>query len=79
MPPVMLFSPATPQAYLADTRPDRDAAQLLAEYGACAGMEAAARAERSRARGNHVHFCRWRQVERLLAVLRSAHATGTVH
>jgi hypothetical protein len=65
--------------YLAYTRPHDDAAQLLAAFGSTAAAEAAARAERSRRVGNHLHFCRWRQVERLLALLGSPHATGTIH
>ncbi len=36
--------------------------ELLSEYGALAGNEAAARASRSREKGNVVHFCRWRQI-----------------
>ena len=65
--------------YLAHTRPHLDAAELTALFGDAAAQEASARAERSRALGNHLHFCRWRQVERLLATLDTAHATGTVH
>ncbi|WP_419807255.1 hypothetical protein [Sphingomonas sp.] len=69
----------TPPAYLAHTRPHLDAAELLTLFGTHAAGEAAARAARSRVLGNHLHFCRWRQVERLLAVLDTEHATGTVH
>lgn len=65
--------------YLADTRPHLDAAELLTLFGAEAATEAAARAARSRTLGNHVHFCRWRQVERLIAVLDTGAAAGTVH
>lgn len=65
--------------YLADTRPHSDAADLLAAFGALAGEEARARADRSRQIGNHLHFCRWRQVERLIAVLRTGEASGTIH
>lgn len=65
--------------YLADTRPHLDAAELLAMFGAEAATEAAARAVRSRTLGNHLHFCRWRQVERLIAVLDNGHAAGTIH
>ena len=65
--------------YLADTRPHDDAALLLARFGAFAADEAAVRAERSRTLGNHLHFCRWRQVARLLALLGAEHATDTIH
>jgi len=46
-----------------------DASDLIATYGEAAAIEAAARANRSRDRDNLVHFCRWRRVERLIAVL----------
>ena len=69
----------TPQPYLADTRPLDDAALLLARFGEAAADEAAARAVRARALGNHLHFCRWRQVGRLLAVLGTERAMGVLH
>ena len=65
--------------YIADTRPHDDAGDLLARFGAHAGDEAAARAEHSRRLGNHLHFCRWRQVGRLLATMGATRATGTLH
>ncbi len=55
------------------------ATDLLARFGLEATMEAAARADRSRDLGNVVHFCRWRQVERLVALLSADEAIGTVH
>jgi hypothetical protein len=70
---------STAHPYIADTRPHLDAADLLAVFGIAATREAAARAERSRQLGNHLHFCRWREVGRLLAVLGADCATGTVH
>ena len=69
----------TPQPYLADTRPLDDAALLLARFGEAAADEAAARAVRARALGNYLHFCRWRQVGRLLAVLGTERAIGALH
>lgn len=68
-----------PQPFLADTRPHEDACALLAAFGPAATVEAARRAARSRTLGNHLHFCRWRQVGRLLATLGAAGATGTLH
>lgn len=65
--------------YLSSPAQVRDATDLLASHGAQAAAEAATRADRSRDLGNHIHYCRWRQVERLLAVLASPHALGTVH
>lgn len=65
--------------FIADTRPHDDAAHLIHLFGRHAGDEATARAERSRSLGNHIHFCRWRQVGRLLAAMSADRATGTVH
>lgn len=63
--------------------PDRamlaDATDLIANFGLDAPLEAAARADRSRDLGNVLHFCRWRQVERLVAWLSVEEPIGTVH
>lgn len=45
------------------------AAEFMALFGKDASGEAAGRARRSRDRGNVVGYCRWRQVERLIAAL----------
>lgn len=71
--------PMLEHVYIADRRAADDAAQLLADYGTAAPAEASARADRSRNLGNVIHFCRWRQIERLVAVLGSEDAVGTVH
>ncbi|PZO91755.1 MAG: hypothetical protein DI623_02305 [Sphingomonas sanxanigenens] len=55
------------------------ATELIASFGEDAGLEAAARADRSRDIGNVHHFCHWRQVERLILVLASDEPVGTVH
>ena len=65
--------------YLAGTRPHADAADLLATFGAHAGDEAQARAERSRQLGNHLHFCRWREVARLIEALGAGRGAATLH
>ena len=65
--------------YLGDAREVADAAELIALFGEHAVFEAAARADRSRALGNHLHFCRWRQIERLIELLSEDEARGTVH
>ncbi len=65
--------------HLADIGHVADAAELIATFGDSAGLEAATRASRSRDIGNHLHFCRWRQVERLIEVMASAEALGTIH
>ncbi|HVF36499.1 MAG TPA: hypothetical protein VNA29_00980 [Sphingomicrobium sp.] len=56
-----------------------DAALLLETYGDDAGFEAAARAERSRDQGNVIHFCHWRQIERVIVSLSEREVRGTVH
>ena len=55
--------------YLADRSRRIRRARLIAHFGDDAGFEAAARADRSRDLGNHLHFCRWRQIERLIVLL----------
>ena len=65
--------------YLADPSEVADAAQLIFNFGANAGCEAAARADHYRDLGNHLHFCRWRQIERLIVLLSVGRAVGTVH
>lgn len=62
-----------------DRRAYDDAAQLIENFGQHAGYEAAARAERSRNLGNHIHFCRWREVERMIAALSQTDAVGSIH
>lgn len=62
-----------------DGRSVSDADQLITAFGALACAEASARADRSRDLGNHIHFCHWRQVERLIALMASPEAVGTVH
>lgn len=76
-----LFEPsAAPQPpYLADALQVADATQLIARFGEHAGSEAAARADRYRDLGNHIYFCRWRQIERLIVLLSIGRAVGTVH
>ncbi len=65
--------------FVADRATLDRAAELMARFGVAAGIEAAARADRSRDLGNVVHFCRWRQVERLIVLLSAREACGTVH
>lgn len=56
-----------------------DAAELIELYGESAGIEAAARAGRSRDDGNVARFCHWRHIERLIVALSSDEVHGTVH
>jgi hypothetical protein len=71
------FAPALP--ILTDHAVLTDARALIDGFGDEAGLEASTRADRSRDLGNVVHFARWRQVERLIEVLASDAAIGTVH
>ncbi|MDB5705868.1 MAG: hypothetical protein JWN66_2984 [Sphingomonas bacterium] len=65
--------------YLANRAEVADANMLIAMFGDDAGLEAAARADESRDIGNYLHFCRWRQIERLILLLSIESAIGTVH
>lgn len=56
-----------------------EAQKLMALYGSEAGLEAAERAESSRNMGNHLQFCRWRQIERLVIMLSLETSIGTIH
>jgi len=55
-----------------------DADELISRFGAYAASEAARRASRSRSLGNIIHYCRWRQIERMIEVL-SAGPGGATH
>lgn len=65
--------------YLADAEQVTEAADLIDAFGEQASVEAAIRAGHMRDIGNAVHFCRWRQTERLIAVMVSDEAIGTIH
>jgi hypothetical protein len=64
---------------LTDRRAVDDATLLIRQHGDEAGFAAAARAEEYRMLGNHIHFARWRQIERLIAFLSIDTALDTVH
>lgn len=55
------------------------ATELLSTFGASAEQEAASRAAQGREAGNLLSFCRWRQIERIVAVLADDAVCGTVH
>jgi len=65
--------------FVADRAHVIDAMALIDEFGDDAGFEAAARADHSRGLGNHIHFCRWRQIERLIILMSADRPVGTVH
>lgn len=66
-------------AFVTDRKAALDAAHMIDEHGVAAGAQAAALAEISRDRGNIVHFCRWRQIERLIGAMTDAGAEQTRH
>jgi hypothetical protein len=75
----MNSAPAASIPYVADRAVLADATDLIARFGLDAPVEAAARADRSRDLGNVVHFCRWRQIERLVLLLTADEVIGSVH
>ena len=68
-----------PSPYLTDRGAVEDADAMIREHGEEAGFAAAARAEQYRVLGNHVHFARWRQIERLITYLAVEDVLDTVH
>jgi hypothetical protein len=63
--------------------PDRaavaDADALISRFGEHAASEAARLAHRSRSLGNVVHYCRWRQIERIIGLLAAGPGAATLH
>ena len=67
------------QVHIAGRADLLDASDLIERFGDLAASEAAQRAARSRDLGNVVHFCRWRQVERIIALLADDRVSGPIH
>jgi hypothetical protein len=65
--------------HLADRTALVEAASLIEQFGEHAPSEAARLAGVSRDVGNVIHFCRWRQIGRMIAMLRDETVTGAVH
>ena len=65
--------------YISSRAAYNEACQLLSAYGDMAGDHAIKRAEQARSVGNHVHFCHWRQIERLLVIMAIDRSIGTIH
>lgn len=63
----------------ADRAAFADATDLISDYGGYAAIEAAARAQKCRDAGNILHFCRWRQAARAVAMVAGEQQAGTVH
>lgn len=64
---------------LPDRKSYEDATALIELFGEEAGIEAASRADASRDIGNHIHFCHWRQIERMIVLLSVDRVFGTIH
>lgn len=65
--------------FIADRAAIDGADELIADFGPLAAAEAARRAEHSRQRGNHIHFTRWRRIERAIALLGGESDATTLH
>jgi hypothetical protein len=69
----------TSNILLLDRRDASEAAELIDRFGIHAADEAAIRAERSRSLGNAIHYCRWRQIGRMVELLGQGSTDGTIH
>lgn len=65
--------------HVPDAAAAREAAELIDRFGEFAADEAAARAVQSRGVGNVIHYCRWRQIQRLIELLAATRPGGTLH
>ena len=65
--------------YLTDASEVALATELMTLYGDAAFDEAASRADHSRNIGNHLHFCRWRQIGRLIDLMADDQVTGSIN
>ena len=68
-----------PHVHISSAGEARDASELIERFGDFAADEAASRACRSRELGNVIHYCRWRQIQRLIEVLGANTLGATVH
>ena len=68
-----------PYVHLPDRAALAEASELIDRFGAFAAPEARLRADRSRDLGNVIHFCRWRQIERMIDMLGDPTVAGSVH
>ena len=68
-----------PTVHVADRDIYEGATSLIDSFGSAADIEAATRADACREQGNVRQFARWRQIERLIPVLTSDEAIGTLH
>jgi hypothetical protein len=71
--------PLYAHVHLPDAAAAAEAAELIDRFGGFAADEAAARATRSRDLGNVIHYCRWRQIQRLIELLSAPGGAPTLH
>lgn len=69
----------SPHVHLTDAAAVHEAAELIERFGNFAADEAAARASHSRGLGNVIHYCRWRQIQRLIECLEAGNVEATRH
>lgn len=65
--------------FVIDREAYEGAEELMARWGEEALAEAAARAERSRDLGNHIHYTRWCRVGRAILQLGDPEPPATLH
>lgn len=68
-----------PSVYLSCHQDVEEATALIDNFGAQASREADRRAAHSRSVGNVSHYCRWRQISRLVELLTGCDAAETLH
>lgn len=56
-----------------------EAETLIADHGLMAAQEAREKARKSRNLGNHIDFCRWREIERYITLTFVEEPIGTIH
>lgn len=65
--------------FVTDRKAALEATRLIDDHGSDARARAKALASISRDRGNVIHFCRWRQIERLIGAMTDAGPEQTRH
>jgi hypothetical protein len=65
--------------YLFEAAQVDDATKMIAAFGEAAAFEAGILAGRGAIIGNHLTYCRWRQIERLIILLMHDAPSGTIH
>ena len=69
----------SPMPVFTDRMAYDEADNMIAILGQSAALHAADNADTAREKGNHIRFCHWRQVERLIVMLSVKKSFGTIH